>query len=425
MNKSVVLAKAKINAIDLYLNLSLAVVVFYFISPTIWYLMFWGQLPDVSITPVHGIFLFILLLGRVFLLLSGELPLLKGPLFWGYFLIVFITILQIIWWPVVADQYGTEAVLQTISTTIIATWLLWLGGEALAVLIKVQPKRSYITVSFVYAVLAVTILYGTWKGLSLNHRLVFAFYNPASKIMFNYFAVTDALAITGLILLTTLLNKKSVVGSLFFYCLTSVLLVFGYSRTSLVLFLAAGFLVFMMACTKTVHIKELFLTGCIFTGVLMVALPLLAFQLQTNTLELLQPTIERVASVFNLANDPSFQSRLAYLFEAINSPQNWFLGAFMNEFQKGKGTYVHSWLSFLFNYGVIPFIISLVIMVLSMLRVWYNWLCGSGLPIALGAFVFAVVAVFISRSYIWPFIWFALGLAAREEPVRLLKKKVV
>lgn len=107
------------------------------------------------------------------------------------------------------------------------------------------------------------------------------------------------------------------------------------------------------------------------------------------------------------------QSRLELLRQGFHLlEQHWLLGYFMGEvMEAGKGAYIHNWLSFWLAYGIGPFVLSIWLLLSLVVKSWCQRKGASLALIGFNLLVFALLAISLFRSYIWPYFWFSLSFA--------------
>lgn len=400
---------------SIYLGWALGLLSFYLASPVISYLVFWKTLPKFGITLVFGILLVITFGSRLLLLLTGQLTLRSSQHAMGYLLLIWISILQIVWFPTVQAQAGLEDFLTTVAFTFVGAWLAWLGAEALAYLTVKQRSRLIRLILFTtYLSLAFAILHGVVKGYTLYGIFLFAFQNPVSQEVYNYLALADSVSIVALLLFT--LSNKTLWQGFLLYTITLLLLLFAYSRASFLGFSLAG-LIFLILRYRARY-KQKFLWG----GLAIVTIALIAYItwltfFETGggfIIEKSRLILERISTLFT-GRDLSLQGRLELLRQ--NLPlleQHWFLGHFMSEVvERGeRGAYIHNWLSFWLAYGIGPFLLSLWMIFSLLIKGWRQRQKNYTSLLAFCLLIFVFLQVIIARSYIWPYFWLGLGFAA-------------
>ncbi|MGQ9695998.1 MAG: O-antigen ligase family protein [Thermodesulfobacteriota bacterium] len=383
----------------------------YFISPMVSYLIYWDTLPKISLTIFFSGWLFLTICFRLLLIFSGQLGIRNRYLALGYLLLIWISISQLIWYPTISTQVGLDTFLMTIAFTFVGAWLVFLGGESLAILKLTKYRFVQTTLLIAYLILVLVVVNGVFKSYSLYEKLFYSFQNPASRGIYNYLSLADSLAIVGLLLLG-ICKADNIWRSLILYVGTSIFLMFAYSRASFFFFLICGS-VFMIIRFWPKLKKHLLIALLGLALVIFIMALLWSNQVANKIGFLMDPTIERINSLIS-GYDLSLQSRLELLKRGFHLLQrHWLLGGFMAEvLWLDRGEYIHNWLSFWISYGIGPFILS----------VWLLWgLLRRNLPhqnnysITLANFsilLFTLLSVALARSYIWPYFWFSIGFVA-------------
>ncbi len=387
-----------------YLIYAVSVLFFYLISPTIVYLILWERLPKIGLSIIYGLLLIPAFGLRLLLLLTRQMGIRTRHLAAGYLLLVWISILQLIWFPYASTQVGSQLVLSHMAFTFIAAWMLWLGGEALGCLIIQRPRFTRTLVITVYLGLALVIVDGVIKAFGLYGRAFFLFQNPVSLELYNYLGLADSVAVTGLLLLG-LLDRDKLYQIVAVYISTVFLLFLVHSRNSFYCFILAGLLV---ATYKFEYRqKQQFLLALLGISVVMVFLIMLGLLNLGDVL-----LFQRFTDVFT-GTDPSMQKRWELLAEGLNIlKENWLLGYFMGEVVEiGRGSYIHNWLSFWVAYGIGPFLLSLWLLFSLLYKVWRQCKGNSLAPLGLGLMMFIILSISLARSYIWPYFWLGLSLS--------------
>jgi len=392
-----------------YLIWTCVVLFFYAVTPSISYLMFWKLIPTYSLSTILGVLLIPTVLSRVLLLLARQINFPGREFALTLLLLLWILILQLLWYPIVSRALGSKQVFSTLAFTIVATWIVFLGGEALAYLWVQRPRLAQVGAFVAYTSLVLVVIDGVVRGFKYYGLLLFAFQNPTSGDIYNYLALGDSLAIVGLLLLS-IQRKGSIWRCIGLYFVTILFLLFAYSRTSLLAFSVIG-LTTIHAQFRVQSQKQRvkFLISSIVIGTILITL-LVFFQPNKNFFNYAHVTLDRVSSLFS-GEDLSLQMRFVLLQHSVELlPKHWLLGRFLIEaFDIGWGAYVHNWLSFWLAYGIGPFLLSVGVVFLLLLKSWRIRNRGSAGAAAFGILGYCVLAIAFARSYIWPFIWFALG----------------
>lgn len=394
---------------QIYLVWAASLSLLYLSSPVISYLVFWDILPKVSLTLFLSVLLIPTFVIRLLLLLSDQLRFASRGLLLSFILLAWISILQFLWYPTVSTQLGQEDVLSTLALTFVVSWVLWLGGESLAFLLA-QGLRWKWMVGIAYLCLICIVAYGLIKGFSIYGFLTLALQKPFSGEFYNYYIpLSDSLAIISLLLMGVTQPNKFYprVG---IYAFTATLLLFTFSRASLILFLIAGLTMLWMGSYQKYKRWSLL---CLAVGaILLVSLLTNSLYRDVGYFKGIYYSIERVENIF-AGTDLSSQRRVELLKEGLKAIKRyWLLGCFMNEaVESGKGTYIHNWLSFWISYGIGPFLLSLWCTITLLTKCWHMRRRSLLSPSAFSLLLFSFLAIISARSYIWPYIWLTIGFA--------------
>ena len=117
------------------------------------------------------------------------------------------------------------------------------------------------------------------------------------------------------------------------------------------------------------------------------------------------------------AEDLSATMRQEHMEKGLQGlSSTWILGDFMGDIdpQFGKtGYYMHNYLSFWRQVGIIPFIAFSVILIFGCFRIFKAWIESEKLnevPLFLFHFtVFALLEIIVARSFVTPYIWLSIG----------------
>ncbi len=398
--------------VRVYLFYTVVLVCFYLLSPAISYLIFRGFFPELGLSTIHGLLLIPVFGVRLFLLLTGRLGIRTTYLALAYLLLIWISILQLLWFPSISNEVGSHLVFSNMALTLIGAWLLALGGEALAYL-GVKNTRFLQRLLFAtYLGLLFIIVDGVIRGFRLYERLLFAFQDPLSGQIYNYLGLADSLALVGLLLLS-IPSKDTLHRGLGFYIVTSLLLLFAYSRSSFFIFLVVGLVLLTVKFWRRGK-QQLLLTLLVGATVVLMTFVVWPFWAEVGQmfLDRSQLIFERFSSPF-MGTDTSLQSRLDLLWKGLYIlREHWLLGYYMGEVAEiGRGSYPHNWLSFWIAYGIGPFLLSVLLLLSLIVRNWHERKRGLLGLAGFGLLVFIFLSIVFSRSYIWPYFWFGLGFA--------------
>ncbi|MGJ0308720.1 O-antigen ligase family protein [Aliarcobacter cryaerophilus] len=128
----------------------------------------------------------------------------------------------------------------------------------------------------------------------------------------------------------------------------------------------------------------------------------------------------RMFGIYNMIKDGSFNERLEqfkYGLEAIKS--NWFFGQYGGQviyhegsmYESGLGSYMHNFLSFWRQFGILFFITFTIFYFSRLLKVFKLWIYGhknSDYVFYIGLYM--AIGILLFHSYSYPYIWFAMTL---------------
>jgi len=382
----------------LYLFFATIITIAYFIAPSLTYFTFslGVSFPYALVFTSLGIFLVFF---RIYLWSSGKLPTgVLGALTW--LTLFFISMRAAVgYWEVYA--YDPEGYIKTLPLAVVYPFIMFLGGEAAALNLDRFCRSLWLG----FLILAVTVLWGTYLGFINSGYFYVNFVNYQTDTRFNYQTLGDALAIVALMLLSPGQRGLFVLGAF----ATGFLLLLTYSRTSLLAFLGVWAVrgVLSWKLPTRFRLDHLLRAGMVASLVFL----FLFFYVWFLGQEFGQVALSRYQSLVSL-EDESVNTRIQLFSEFTKLVEKYgLLGRFMYEVQEGgRGMYVHSVLSYWLEYGVLVFLLVLTILGLSFFKVVKSRHPAS--PLALNLLVFVVLSVLFSRSYVWPYLWFALGFAS-------------
>ena len=258
-------------------------------------------------------------------------------------------------------------------------------------------ESKYITLFLTsLPILVVVILVANFSFSEFITRAIFA---DDSKISFQL--LSDLIAIVSFVLIAKYFYNNSILITIGVFILLE-LFILG-SRSSIFFYLISVILLFI----KTKRFTFLFLVGSIALMVLFYFLPDI-IKFYGND--------QRVMSLFshNYLQDASLKEREMQLIENMKFIKvNWLTGGLYSEFKiSGAGTYIHNYLSYLQNYGIVPFIIINVLI----LKLIYNLVLfyedEFEFRFIFMVSIFTLFSMLFSRSYMA--YWILLTLAMSE-----------
>tara|TARA_Y100001968_G_C19128712_1_gene605597 strand:- start:4 stop:417 length:414 start_codon:yes stop_codon:yes gene_type:complete len=94
----------------------------------------------------------------------------------------------------------------------------------------------------------------------------------------------------------------------------------------------------------------------------------------------------------------------------------WLLGSFMGDIEKNfgkQGKYIHNYLSFWRQFGIVPFTIFFLILLSNFLIIIKNWIFFKKTKkphIFLICFtIFSLLQIIFARAFVFPYIWLSIG----------------
>ena len=391
---------------NLYLQAALALLLAFFHFPVIVYLLFALDLA-LPLSLIYSLPAFLLLLWRLVLLISQELPLSNPALRLVWASLLAISARAFLGYFEMRPGQHAEY-LRSLPLTIAYPWLLVLGGEALAY--KYRAARSLLLLPLTLTVLVV--LSSVAANLQQYGRFHLYFHDYESGVSYNYHWLGDTLAILSLLLSHRLLAQHRLGLWIAFTLSTLMLLLLTLSRTSFIAFLASVVAMPFLHRFDHAHPGRLTTTRYLLAILLLLvatAAALIAFS------DLLGEVITRISSLLS-GDDPSLQERrrLMGLFWKHLAAYGIFGGYLYELNEEGKGLYVHNMLSYWLEYGLLPFAMFLLALLAST-RTSFKHLPHPVAGSAVIVLIFVLIAL-AARAYVWPFVWFAMAYAAAVRP---------
>ena len=352
-------------------------------APLIKYFEYVLNFPRINITAIYTI----IFLATLSLNLYYYNKPFKDGIFSSFWLLVMVSIIQIISFPWVVDYTndGLHTYLTLISRTILQYWLFWFVGIHIY---QIWNRDAFWRIMFfLWLFLASLIIYS-----ALSNK-VFAIILNGQPI---YLMLADSFAILSLFMLC---KTKNSTGQILIILITTICLFALFSRASLYCFVLTAIL-FLYKQNKG------------FMLLILTTLFLLLF-LGTND----EIAGNRMLRMFYGAEDLSATMRQDHMEKGLDAlSSTWFLGDFMGDIKQhfGKtGYYMHNYLSFWRQFGIVPFIAFSVILIFGSIRILKVWLKSEKLnQVHLFLFhftVFALSEIIVARSFVTPYIWLSVG----------------
>lgn len=387
-----------------YQNVGVVVLVVFSLALLFSYLITVGFFPIVRLSYIYLALTMVSGVAFLFSLRDG----LTRTRFFGWLLILWVSILHFVWFFPISSSGGTQIFFETAAQTLVFSVLMWMVGESVALKIEKQGIETLHSILLIaYFVLAIIVVYGVYVGMTRYGLVVLYYHNYETDYFFNYLRLGDFLAIVSLLLMGSM---KKPYKRFLCYLISSLLLFLCYSRTSFYLFLGCGAIYLWVGF----NVK-----GKIMLAASLIILMLFAMVLfptiNASAFNNLSALLQRMTILISApTEDESLQGRSVLLEQGWRAlEENWLFGSYLNEWWQNKvtGGYVHNWLSFWISYGIGPFLFFLVFDGWVTFKSYLVYQTKKEfLPFII--LLFCNAAIVFSRSYIWAFIWFALGMSA-------------
>ncbi|WP_146612970.1 O-antigen ligase family protein [Halomonas sp. SL1] len=367
-----------------YVTISALFLFFYLVAaPVFKYGEYVFALPRVNVTVVSLLFLILLAVFGA-LVISKKCFRTSAPItvLFSSCLVIWVVLAQIVQIPMLSGQVGTHELLTYPARTLIATMAMFLSAISLPGIMKRFGAW------FLFGWIVSVVLYFYGASMSKGYFV----YLDGEKI---YLMLSDAFAALSIIVLAVLKRDLLKVGV---FLISSLVLFFLVSRSALLLFVVSC-MVYVLWIRPAVGIAILGFLGMVF-GVLW------------DSIVALLGESHRMIRFFTTGEDSSFSTR-AELFEIgfQHLKDNWLLGQYMYDVVSfdTSGKYAHNFMSFWTAYGVGPFILFCLVVFGFCMQIALNRKHARHIECFTILVIFNVAAVIVSKSYLYVYIWLAIG----------------
>lgn len=374
--------------------------------------------PRINISIIEFLLLCIILSALILKVLKNKKVANPGAIYTiGLLLLTMVIFLQLIQAPflIYHPNVGIVMYLKTISITIIASVLMWLAGQRYSNIYSLFSTKMWITTFFIFLLFVGVIFYIVIavRGGTFDFQ---GFRITTGKVG-NYLMISDGLAILLLLMLSII---KEPLFRILFAVFGAFLLLGTLSRTSLYAYIASVIVIYMAKVLR--NWRAFVITAVMFLLILGSGL-----SITNDIMPYSQDRMFRV--VFDLNSDSSYNKRTVLMERGMEDlKDNWLLGSFMLEAKDGRpGSYIHNWLSFWIEYGIIPFIIFCLLFVFCFIRCMKCFFINPN--DGLTAFIFStsffvLTSIVIARSYNYPYVWFcAASMSLMTDSMNQMKLK--
>ena len=321
--------------------------------------------------------------------------------FMGIVLIITIAIIQLIWLPEISPRLSDRDIIGVINIPIISLgyWLIGLNLSLIFNILLRKPIWKYI-LFLAYAAFIGTIIWSIIMSPQEPIQSIGLYLKTEEPA--NYQRISDSFAILTFFIISTI-NNTYIRNAI--TLLGGVLLFFTLSRASFLFFWLTIIILFLLKNRRRGILPFILLFGFVFAAITIVS------NFPLGPLEEYR-IIKFVRAPFQ---DESVQTRIIQFSEGLQRlSEHWLLGSFMAEVTEGggKGHYMHNWLSFWESYGLVPFILSCIMLgasIIGAIRTLRQKEIPNAQLFSALVGIYCFLSVTIARAYIWSFVWIAFG----------------
>lgn len=386
--------------VRMYYKAMFVILLLYLAHPILEYFIYWEDIPTIRWAQLLAVISLPFIFMHFVLILTGRISLYREKLM-VFLLLFWISIIQIVWLPILLEKLDKSLVIGTMGFTLAFPWILLITIDGFTYILRHDLRIFKLCIIILFASLAFIIIFAVFRGFMKYGYIIMAIWNPKKgPEVYNHLLLGDTVALLGLVILGILKKPTTKVA---FYLLTILLLFLNYSRLS--------FYLFFLTATMMILSRKYSQKVGIVVGIIIVIAVILYITLISPPLLLENPSI-RMRSLFS--NDPSMAGRISLMQDNLELlKSHWLLGHFLiDTIEFGKGSYAHNWLSFWIAYGAGPFVLSIYLMVIILLKTRKRMYKYTENYIAYYLLLYAILAIILGRSYIWPYIWLTLGFAS-------------
>ena len=302
-------------------------------------------------------------------------------LLFSFWVLLFVSGIQLISLPW-AMYYSLEGPLyyfKVLSKTFFCYWMFWFVGLHIENIIAHSKAKLFFSISWILSIIMI-----------IMNSLTNEVFNIILEGKTIYLMLGDTFAVLSIFVLVY--NKKF---DLFIIILSMIALFALWSRASLYSFAIISSLYLF----KEHKYKLLFFLFLVF---------LLANHIYIDK-------DDRMLRIIFGSFDASQTMRLKWYELGLKDLRLvWPFGYFMGDVSSNygnSGTYMHSYLSFLRQFGIVPFIIFSITLLTFYLKIFLSWIKSNNLKTNLLFYYtsFVIIEIIVARSFMHPFIWLSLS----------------
>ena len=368
------------------LNLKISYIflsIFLFFKPLYKYCEYVLHFPRINISIIYFLLFIILILHTLYYSKENYNKIVLSS-FW---LLLMISLIQLVSFPWASDysHQGTRLYLTTISKTLIEYWLFWFVGINIKQII--DNKKFWKMMSYLWLMLVVMILHNSFSND------IFGIILDGTGI---YLMLADSFAIFSIFLLclSNDIRKQTIIILISIVCLFAL-----FSRASLYCFVIIAFL-FLYKENKKIFFA-VFLSFFVF----------IYFSISNGIIE------DWMLRLLVGGADASYTMRAEDLNRGLSSlSDNWILGSFMGDVESNfgnSGEYIHNYLSFWRQFGLVPFLTLVLILLYQVSYIFSFWfrskISNSTLNLLFYFTIFVLLEIITARAYVFPYIWLSVS----------------
>ena len=367
------------------INIFILFTIYIFIRPVVKYFEYAYSGIRINITALATLFLMIVLSLLLLKMLKKFKIALSFKNLFPFFLIILVISIQIVNIPFLIKEIDFILMLKYLSMTFIGYISFYLIGTRLDYILS---KRKLLFLMWI-------IMTGVFFEGFLKSETFFIYLNGAMI----YLMLADSYAILSIILLVLIKNKFLKYISFF---ITSFILFTLVSRTSFFLFIFVSLVYFFILNWKT--------------GILIVTILIGSIIYNWNTIVNDLGAKNRMIRIITTGEDSSYHHRKQILEDNRKNLtiERIILGQYMSDVVDfgHSGHYVHSYESFLYSFGILPYITLYAILLFIFNKIFFNLkivLSNELLSVIFLLGLFLTIEITFSRAYVSPYIWMIVG----------------
>ncbi|ENM5731179.1 O-antigen ligase family protein [Vibrio mimicus] len=260
---------------------------------------------------------------------------------------------------------------------------------------NVNTEVNFSITFWMYSLSVILIFFNATSSLTLDFSKI-----PENSSIGMYLVLGDLFSIISLYLIVNANNDNNKV-ILFIFSVCALILI--NSRSSLFVFIISAFVYFCLFLenNKAVIFKLIF-ASVVFIGLLLF--------IREDFLDSFQST--RIFTLVSGQFDKSTYERdLLYEYGISSIKSSFFTGDLASQIEFSNiGGYIHNILSYWRQFGLLVFLFIVVMSIFSMFSFYKN---KKHQYFSMALFV--ILSLFVSRSFIVPYIWYFIGLYLRKK----------